>query len=83
MICFSIFVDAPADRINGSHQGKRQGALLFACESHHGVLSGWGAGMEGGVNTPMAALQRRSGLAAEGRGQKHFGLKVHADILMM
>lgn len=49
---FSIFVDALADRINGSHQGKRQGAFLFASESHHGVLSDWGAGMEGGVNTP-------------------------------
>lgn len=49
---FSIFVDALADRINGSHQGKRQGAFLFASESHHGVLSDWGAGKEGGVNTP-------------------------------
>lgn len=52
MICFSISVDVLADRINGSHQGKRQGAFLFASESHHGVLSDWGAVMEGGVNTP-------------------------------
>lgn len=51
MICFSISVDVLADRINGSHQGKRQGAFLFASESHHGVLSDWGAVMEGGVNT--------------------------------
>ena len=52
MICFSIFVYALADRINGSRQGKRQGAFLFASETHHGVLSDWGAMMEGGVNTP-------------------------------
>lgn len=52
VICFSILVDALADRINGSHQGKRRGAFLFASESHHGVLSDWGAEMEGSVNPP-------------------------------